>query len=51
MVRKCRTCLHIEGDDLGLKGGLSLTLEKSDVYEQQGILAVWTLRDSESISV
>ncbi len=30
------TCLHIEGDDLGLNGGLSLTLEKSDVYERTG---------------
>ncbi len=29
-------CLHIEGDDLGLNGGLSLTLEKSDVYERTG---------------
>ena len=36
MVRKCRTCLHIEGDDLGLNGGLFLTLEKSDVYERTG---------------
>ena len=36
MVRKCRTCLHIEGDDLGLNGGLSLTLGKSDVYERTG---------------
>ena len=30
------TCLHIEGDDLGLNGGLSLTLEKSNVYERTG---------------
>ena len=36
MVRKCRTCLHIEGDDLGLNGGLSLTLEKSEMYERTG---------------
>ena len=30
------TSLHIEGEDLGLNGGLSLTLEKSDVYERTG---------------
>lgn len=26
------TCLHVEGDDFGLDGGLSAGLEKSDVY-------------------
>lgn len=30
------TCLHIEGDDFGLNGGLSLNLEKSDVYDHTG---------------
>ena len=30
------TSLHIEGDDLGLKGGLSEHIEKSDVYERTG---------------
>jgi serine/threonine-protein kinase HipA len=30
------TCLHIEGDDFGLNGGLSLSLEKSDVYDRTG---------------
>ena len=30
------TALHIEGDDLGLNGGLSRKLEKSDVYERTG---------------
>lgn len=30
------TSLHIEGDDLGLNGGLSEHLEKSDVYDRTG---------------
>lgn len=30
------TSLHIEGDDLGLNGGLSDNMEKSDVYERTG---------------
>ena len=30
------TALHIDGDDLGLNGGLSPNLEKSDVYERTG---------------
>lgn len=30
------TSLHIEGDDLGLNGGLSENIEKSDVYDRTG---------------
>ena len=30
------TSLHVNGDDLGLDGGLSPNLEKSDVYERTG---------------
>ncbi len=30
------TSLHIQGDDLGLNGGLSPNIEKSDVYERTG---------------
>ena len=30
------TALHIEGDDLGLNGGLSEHIEKSDVYDRTG---------------
>ncbi len=30
------TALHIEGDDLGLNGGLSENIEKSDVYDRTG---------------
>lgn len=30
------TSLHINGDDLGLDGGLSPNIERSDVYEQKG---------------
>lgn len=30
------TSLHIDGDDLGLDGGLSPDIEKSDVYERTG---------------
>ena len=30
------TPLHIEGDDLGLNGGLSEYTEKSDIYEWTG---------------
>ena len=30
------TPLHIEGDDLGLNGGLSEYTEKSDIYERTG---------------
>lgn len=30
------TALHIEGDDLGLNGGLSEHIEKSDVYDRMG---------------
>lgn len=45
------TSLHIEGDDLGLNGGLSLTLEKVMCMSEQDILAVWTLSDSERLSV
>lgn len=30
------TCLHVQGDDLGLDGGLSPNIVKSDIYEQTG---------------
>ena len=30
------TSLHVDGDDLGLDGGLSLDIEKSDVYDRTG---------------
>lgn len=30
------TSLHVEGDDLGLDGGLSPNIEKSDVYDRTG---------------
>lgn len=30
------TSLHVEGDDLGLDGGLSHDIEKSDVYDRTG---------------
>ena len=30
------TSIHIDGDDFGLQGGLSLTMPKSDVYEKTG---------------
>lgn len=30
------TSLHVDGDDLGLDGGLSPDIEKSDVYERTG---------------
>ena len=30
------TCLHVNGDDFGLDGGLSPNIEKSDVYEKTG---------------
>lgn len=30
------TAIHIEGDDLGLNGGLSEHIEKSDVYDRTG---------------
>lgn len=30
------TSLHIEGDDLGLNGGLSEHIEKSDIYDRTG---------------
>lgn len=30
------TSLHVNGDDLGLDGGLSLDIEKSDIYDRTG---------------
>jgi serine/threonine-protein kinase HipA len=30
------TCLHVAGDDLGLNGGLTSNIEKSDVYANTG---------------
>ena len=30
------TSLHVNGDDLGLDGGLSPNIEKSDVYDRSG---------------
>jgi serine/threonine-protein kinase HipA len=30
------TSIHIDGDDFGLQGGLSLTMPRSDVYEKTG---------------
>ena len=30
------TCIHLDGDDFGLSGGLSPNIEKSDVYDHTG---------------
>lgn len=30
------TCLHVNGDDFGLDGGLSYDIEKSDIYDRTG---------------
>lgn len=38
------TPLHIEGDDLGLNGGLSEYTEKSDIYERTGHSSDWFLK-------